>query len=123
MRKNLKVSYLKKLRDIKTRNGYEISLGQYIYGVSHGDQYPQLKKLIEETKETRRYSEIYYFKHYDGSGAYYHRIYTVPNNEDLINISRTLFDEEIEEGNRFSLNHLVTLAENITAENITLKEA
>ena len=61
MAKNLKVGYLKKLRDLETSNGYKVNLSQYLYGFAHGDEYPKLGKLIEETPESRKYSEVSLF--------------------------------------------------------------
>lgn len=114
MGRNLKKDYLIKLRNIRTKNGYMIQLGQYIHGFAHGDEYPKLYKLIKETPETLTYSQVYYFKYYDGTGKYFHRIFTVPNDNELVHITHENDTEkELEANNRFNLNHLITLAENI----------
>ena len=113
MSRNLKRDYLKKLFEIKTANGYKIHLNQYIYGCAHGDEYPKLIKLIEETPEYKKYSSVYYFKYYNGTGKYFHNVYTVPNNNDSVNISTQLEETEIEANNRFNLNKLIKLAEAI----------
>lgn len=111
MAKNLKVAYLKKLRDLETKNGYKVHLSQYIYGFAHGDEYPKLRKLISETPEVLKYSEVYYFKYYNGTGKYFYKEYEVPNNNDVVNFVRESQEKELENSNRFSLNKLVALAE------------
>ena len=111
MARNLKVGYLKKLRDLETKNGYKVHLSQYIYGFAHGDEYPKLRKLVEETPDELKYREVYYFKYYDGTGKYFYKEYSVPNNDDLVNFVSDTKETELESGNRFNLNKLVALAE------------
>jgi len=111
MARNLKKDYLKKLYNIRTSNGYKVHLNQYIYGFAHGDEYPKLIKLIEETETTKTYSSVYYFKYYNGTGKYFHKIYSVPNNNDSVNISTEIQETELETNNRFNLNKLIQLAE------------
>lgn len=113
MSRNLKRDYLLKLRAIETKNGYRIHLNQYIYGFAHGDEYPKLYKVIEETPETKTISSVYYFKYYNGTGKYFHSVYTVPNNHDSVNITNVIEEHEIEANNRFNLNKLIKLAEAI----------
>ena len=113
MSRNLKKDYLKKLYNITTNNGYRVHLNQYIYGFAHGDEYPKLYKVIEETPETKTISSVYYFKYYNGTGKYFHEIYKVPNNHDTVNIVTERQETELEASNRFNLNKLIQLAETI----------
>ena len=113
MARNLKRDYLLKLRAIETKNGYRIHLNQYIYGFAHGDEYPKLYKVINETPETKTISSVYYFKYYNGTGKYFHQVYEVPNNNDSVNIVNVIEEHEIEANNRFNLNKLIKLAEAI----------
>lgn len=112
MARNLKRDYLKKLQAVETANGYKVALAQYVYGMAHGDEYPALSKVIETTDKEVKYSKVYYFKYYDGSGKYFRRVYTVPNNKELVSIANVLEDTELEASNRYNLNKLIKLAEN-----------
>ncbi len=113
MSRNLKKDYLLKLSAIETKNGYRIHLNQYIYGFAHGDEYPKLYKVIKETPEIKTISSVYYFKYYNGTGKYFHSVYTVPNNNDSVNIVQESTETELEANNRFNLNKLIKLAEAI----------
>lgn len=113
MARNLKKEYLKKLLAITTANGYKVDLANYIYNPNYRHEYPNLRKVIEETDDAQTISEVYYMKHYDGSGEYIQTTHTAPKQNDggawyIISgeAARTL-----ETSSRFSLDKLVKLAE------------
>ena len=111
--RNLKRDYLRKLIQIETANGYKIDLGNYVSNPSHEHEYPGLRKMIKETPEKITYSAVYYFKYYDGTGEYIHKVYSAPNNGDTWNIVNVEDEKKLEASNRFNLKKLVQLAETI----------
>ena len=112
MSKNLKKDYLRKLAGIVTDNGYKVDLANYIYNPSHEHNYPTLKKLIEETSDTLIFREVQYFKYYNGNGEYILKEYSMPNTKDTWGIAKNVKEEVLEVSKRFSLNELITWAEN-----------
>lgn len=113
MARNLKREYLRKLVQIETKNGYKVDLGNYVSNPSFEHEYPGLRKMIEETPEKITYSNVYYFKYYDGTGEYIHKIYSAPNTGETWNIVKVESETKLEASNRFNLNKLVQLAESI----------
>lgn len=115
MARNLKKENIKKLASIETSNGFKIDLANYAYNPSFNHEYPNLKKLVNETETEREYKNIYYFKYYDGTGKYFAETYTSKKNNDgnVWSITTNRNQIELEENNRFNLKKLIALAENI----------
>lgn len=113
MARNLKKDYLKKLLGIETANGYKIDINNYVCNPSHDNEYPGLRKKIDETPEKVTYSQVYYFKYYDGTGEYLHKVYSAPNNGDTWNIVTKESETVLETSNRFNLNKLIQYAETL----------
>lgn len=115
MAKNLKKENLKKLSQVTTTNGFKIDLANYIYNPSSEHDYPSLVKLTGETETEKQYIKVYYFKYYNGTGKYFIETHTAPVSKDdnAWVITRNHKETELEENKRFSLKHLVELAEAI----------
>lgn len=112
MSRNLKRDNLKKLAGIETKNGYKIDLINYIYNPNLMYEYPTLKKVIKETDEARTISTIYYFKYYNGTGEYFHRIHQEPKeNDSAWYVTKRDQETVLESANRFNLNKLIQYAE------------
>ena len=119
MARNLKPANLKKLSQIKTTNGFRIDLPNYMYNPSYDHEYPNLIQCTNETESERFYTNIKYFKRHNGTGyysteAYSHKI-DPSNSWSIVN---SLKETELEESNRFSMKHLIELAEQIKLESI-----
>lgn len=115
MAKNLKKDYLRKLAALETSNGYKIDLANYIYNPAHDHTYPAFRKVIEETAENITYSEVGYFKYYNGTGEYFTKTWTAPKNSGTWVVIRDTHETKLEGSNRFSLSRLTELTEAITA--------
>lgn len=113
MSRNLKKDYLKKLLAISTSNGYKIDLNNYIYNPAHDHEYPSLRKVVEDTPDHITISEVLYFKYYNGTGEYIHKVFTAPKSNDTWSIVDIVSEAKIEDSNRFNLSKLVSLAEAI----------
>lgn len=113
MARNFKKDYIKKLLGIATNNGYKIDINNYIYNPALDNEYPALRKVIEETPEKITYSTIYYMKYWDGKSDYKQKVYEAPNNSDTWNVVNVIEERVLEPGTRFSLNKLVQIAENL----------
>jgi len=119
MARNLKPANLKKLSQIITSNGFRIDLANYIYNPSYDHEYPNLIKLTHETTTERFYTNIKYFKRYNGTGYYSLETYSHKiDDSNSWSIANSLKEVELEESNRFSMKHLIELAEQIKLENI-----
>jgi hypothetical protein len=114
MARNLKKDYLKKLIGIRTNNGYKVDVANYIYNPSHDNEYPSLVKILEETEDNITISRVYYFKYYDGTGEYLHKIEKAPKSKDnsWVIVSEKA-ETKLEANNRFNLNKLIQYAEAI----------
>lgn len=115
MARNLKKENLKKLAGIETSNGFKIDLANYIYNPSHNYEYPSLVKLTAKTEKEKQYTKVYYFKYYDGTGKYLLETHTVPKSKEDNTwvITKNHKEIELESSNRFSLKHLIEIAEKI----------
>lgn len=115
MAKNLKKENLKKLSQVTTSNGFKIDLANYIYNPSYEHDYPSLNKQIGETETEKQYMKVYYFKYYGGTGKYFMETYTSEKSKDgnMWTITKNNKKTELEASNRFSLKHLIELAEAI----------
>lgn len=113
MARNLKKDYLKKLLGIETANGYKIDINNYVCNPSYEHEYPGLRKKIDETPEKVTYSTVYYFKYWDGSGEYLHKVYSAPNNKETWSIVKMESETVLERSNRFNLNKLIQYAETL----------
>ena len=119
MARNLKPANLKKLSQIKTTNGFKIDLANYMYNPSYDHEYPNLIKLTHETTTERFYTNIKYFKRYNGTGYYSTETYSHKiDDSNSWSIANSLKETELEESNRFSMKHLIELTEAIKLENI-----
>jgi len=119
MARNLKPANLKKLSQIKTTNGFKIDLANYMYNPSYDHEYPNLIKLTHETTTERFYTNIKYFKRYNGTDYYSTETYSHkidPSNS--WSIANNVKETELEESNRFSMKRLIELAEQIEVNNI-----
>jgi hypothetical protein len=116
MSRNLKKENLKKLASVTTSNGFKIDLANYIYNPSYDHEYPSLVKILSETETEKHHIRVKYFKRYNGTGTYYVETYTTKKNNDTWQIVTDTKETELETSNRFSLKHLVELAENQTQE-------
>jgi IMP cyclohydrolase len=70
-----------------------------------------LVKLLTETETQKQYIRVKYFKHYNGTGTYYLETYSTKKNNDTWQIVTDIKETELETCNRFSLKHLIELAE------------
>lgn len=113
MSRNLKVENLKKLSAIKTTNGYKIDIANYVYNPSFEHEYPQLKKIINETETDRYYKTVSYFKHYNGTGEYITETYSAKKSDNAWSITKDNKKEVIENNDRFNLKKLIELTEKI----------
>lgn len=113
MARNRKKDYIKKLLSIRTANGYKIDIGNYLYNPSFDNDYPALRKVIEETPDTITFSTVCFMKYYDGTAEYKERIYSAPNTGDTWNIVDRESERVLETAKRFSLTRLVELCESI----------
>lgn len=111
MKRNLSNENIKKLSMIETKNGFKVDVGNYIYNPSYDYDYPSLFKKIEETETHKKYVRIKYFKYYDGTGKYFLETFTNEKSDKIWNVSNNIKKTELEESNRFSLKHLIELAE------------
>lgn len=119
MARNLKPANLKKLSQIITSNGFKIDLANYIYNPSYNHEYPNLIKLTHETSTERFYTTVKYFKRHNGTG--YYSLETYSHKIDPSNswsIANNVKETELEESNRFSMKHLIELAEAIKLDTI-----
>lgn len=113
MARNRKPEYIKKLLQINTKNGYKVDISNYLYNPSLDNEYPALRKVVEETPEKITFSHVYFMKYWDGTADYKVKTYTAPNNNDTWNIVDVVEERKLKEAKRFSLNELVKLAEAI----------
>ena len=113
MARNSKPEYLRKLLNIKTANGYKVDIGNYLYNPSLDNEYPGLKKVIEEDDEHITVSNVYYFKYYNGTGDYIAKTWTAPKNGDAWQIVNVTDEKIIKASNRFSMNELIKIAESL----------
>lgn len=111
--RNRKKEYIKKLLGIETKNGYKIDINNYLFNPSLEHEYPSLKKVIEETPETIKTSEVIFFKYYGGAAEYLHKIYTFRNSGDTWEIATNVEKKILKEATRFNLHELIRLAETI----------
>jgi len=119
MARNLKPANLKKLSQIQTTNGFRIDLANYMYNPSYDHEYPNLLKLTHETTTERFYTNIKYFKRYNGTGYYSLETYSHKiDHSNSWSIANSLKEIELEESNRFSMKRLIELAEQIKLESI-----
>lgn len=113
MARNKKKEYIKKLLGIQTTNGYKVDIMNYLYNPALDNEYPALRKKIEETPDHITYSTVYFMKYYDGTAEYKEKVYTAPNTKDTWNVVTTETERVIEPGKRFSLDKLIQLTEAI----------
>jgi hypothetical protein len=114
MARNLKKENLKKLSQIKTSNGFKIDLANYMYNPSFNHEYPNLIKVTGQTETEKFYTNVYYFKHHNGTGEYIMETYSHKIDPDSSwSIANNSKQTELESNNRFSLKHLIELAEKI----------
>ena len=119
MAKNLKPTNLKKLSQIKTTNGFRIDLANYMYNPSYDHEYPNLIQCTHETSTERFYTTVKYFKRYNGTGYYSMETYSHKiDDSNSWSIANSLKETELEDANRFSMKHLIELAEQIKLDNI-----
>jgi len=119
MARNLKPANLKKLSQIITSNGFKIDLANYMYNPSYDHEYPNLIQCTHETSTERFYTNVKYFKRYNGTGYYSMETYSHKiDDSNSWSIANSLKEVELEESNRFSMKHLIELAEAIKLENI-----
>ena len=119
MARNRKPANLKKLSQIQTTNGFRIDLANYMYNPSYDHEYPNLLKLTHETTTERFYTNIKYFKRYNGTGYYTLETYSHKiDDSNSWSIANSLKEVELEESNRFNMKHLIELAEQIKLDNI-----
>lgn len=112
MARNLKKEYLRKLQDVKTKNGYVVDLVNYVYNPAYGYDYPSLAKVISEDNESRTVSRVFYFKYYNGSGEYIHETHTEPKEAaSTWYVVKDKAENVLEASNRFNLNKLIQYAE------------
>lgn len=113
MARNRKPEYLKKLLQINTANGYKVDILNYLHNPSLDNEYPALRKVVEETPEQITYSTVYFMKYYNGTADYKVKTYTAPNNGNTWSIVNVVEERKIKEAKRFSLTELVKIAEMI----------
>lgn len=113
MARNRKPEYLKKLLQIKTANGYKVDISNYLYNPAIDNDYPALRKVVEETPEKITFSQVYFMKYWDGRADYRVKTYTAPNNSDTWHIVDVVEEKTLKEAKRFSLTELVKIAEAI----------
>jgi len=120
MARNLKPANLKKLSQIKTQNGFKVDLANYMYNPSYDHEYPNLIKMTHKTESERFYTNVKYFKRYNGIGYYSVETYShVIDLSSTWSIANKVKETELEESNRFSMKHLIELAEAIETEQET----
>lgn len=114
MARNLKKENLKKLAGIETKNGYKVSLADYVYNPALMYNYPVLYKVVDEDEKSRTIRQVYYFKYYDGTGEYITETHTEPrDSSDTWYVIRDKVEKTLEESKRFSLKRLQELAETL----------
>jgi len=119
MARNLKPSNLKKLSQIITLNGFKIDLANYMYNPSYDHEYPNLILLTHETITERFYTNVKYFKRYNGTGYYSLETYShIIDDSNSWSIAQKVKETELEESNRFSMKRLLELAEQIKLDTI-----
>lgn len=114
MARNLKRENLKKLAGIETKNGYKVTLANYVYNPNRMYDYPVLQKVVDEDEKSRTIRQVYYFKYYDGSGEYITETHTEPKDgENTWYVVKDKAEKTLEASNRFSLKRLQELAETL----------
>lgn len=74
------IEQAKKYAKIEAPNGFKFDVSRYLYGFSHGDEYPAFKKEIKQDDDFIYYKLVYFFKYYDGSAAVYVETYSRKKN-------------------------------------------
>ena len=110
MSRNLKKDYLKKLLGISTENGYKIDIANYIYNPATDNDYPTLRKKIDETPEKITISQVYFMRFWDGTAEYREKIYTAPVTNETWCITSEVSERTLEKAGRFNLKRLQELA-------------
>jgi len=110
MARNLKMDYLKKLMGTTTPNGYEFDLANYVHNPSYDHEYPSFRKTLFEDDEALTVREVFYLKHYNGTGEYVAKTMDYKKSEACggWNVAKNVRTEYLGEGNRFSLKTLVS---------------
>lgn len=113
MARNRKPEYLKKLVNIQTANGYKVDIANYLCNPSLDNEYPGLRKVLEEDDEHITVSQVFYFKYYNGTGDYIVKTWTAPKDGSTWQIVNVTEKKTVKSSNRFSLNELIKIAEAI----------
>lgn len=109
-----RINLYKKLRG-QNFNGYTVNAYSLIYGLSHGDEYPKMQKMVDQPDGSIKVYSISYFKYYDKRGEYYFESYTIPTEEAKKYRSGELIcycqqnrkEVKLEDNNRFNVNKII----------------
>lgn len=111
---NRTIEQAKKYAAITAPNGYKFDAFRFLYGMSHGDEYPSFVRTVSEDDEKTTYRRIYFFKFYDKSAAVLADSYSIMKNGEawqVVNENPNYKHEKIAElpkGARFSVKNLLT---------------
>lgn len=104
----------KKYAAITAPNGYKFDAFRFLYGMSHGDEYPAFIRTVSEDDEKTTYRRIYFFKYWDKSAAICVDTFSIMKNGEawqVINDNPNYKHEklaELPQGARFSVKTLLT---------------
>lgn len=74
------IEQAKKYAKIEAPNGYKFHINRFLYGCSHGDEFPAFIKEIKQDENFIYYKLVYFFRYYDGSAAVYVETYSRKKN-------------------------------------------
>ena len=108
MARNLKKDYILKIMKMEAPNGYKFDVINYIHNPAYSYDYPSFKKVISEDDTTETIRRVYYFKYYNGTGAYKEEVYTLYKNGEKWQVVNGRKEETLEESNRFNIKKLMS---------------
>ena len=102
------IEQAKKYAKIEAPNGFKFDVSRYLYGFSHGDEYPAFKKEIKQDEQFTYYKRVYFFKRWDKTAVIYVETFSVDKNGgnvQILNRNPEYSDEIVEQlpkGTRYS---------------------
>lgn len=110
MGRNMNKSYIEKLMNTVTPNGYKFDLLDYVCNPSLDYDYPNFGKILEQREDGDVIRTVRYFKHYNG-GGHYEAVETFvpkPVGDNPWVITRELSCEHLSDAPRFNLKTLLS---------------
>ena len=108
MARNRTPEYINRIRKLEAPNGFKFDIANYLYNPSYEHEYPNFTKVIATEGELETVKNIYYFKHYDGSGEYIAQTFQRKKNVNGWQIVSHVKEETIERSNRFNVQKLLS---------------